>query len=79
MNSNVCQANVRRSVQANTLTTRSRNGYKRSPSNVREFKRFATADFKRFATAVQTSSEETRRVRINVHGKYPANCILSTV
>ena len=54
MNSNVCQANVRRSVQANTLTTRSRNGYKRSgvhtPSNVREFKRFTTA--------VQTSSEE---------------------
>ena len=75
MNSNVCQANVRQSVQANTLTTRSGNGYKRSgvhtPSNVREFKRFATA--------VHTSSEETRRVRINVHGKYPANCILSTV
>ena len=75
VNSNVCQANVRQSVQANTLTTRSGNGYKRSgvhtPSNVREFKHFATA--------VQTSSEETRRVRINVHGKYPANCIISTV
>ena len=46
MNSNVCQANVRQSVQANTLTTRSGNGYKRSgvhtPNNVREFKRFAT-------------------------------------
>ena len=75
MNSNVCQANVRQSVQANTLTTKSGNGYKRSgvhtPNNVREFKRFATV--------VQTSSEETRRVRIKVHGKYPANCILSTV
>ena len=75
MNSNVCQANVRQSLQANTLTTRSGNGYKRSgvhtASNVREFKRFAIA--------VQTSSEETRRVRINVHGKYPANCVLSTV
>ena len=71
----LCQANVRQSVQANTLTTRSGNGYKRSgvhtPNNVREFKRFATA--------VQASSEETRRVRINVHGKYPANCINSTV
>ena len=65
----------RYTLNSNTFTTRSENSYKRSgartPSNVREFKRFSTA--------VQTSSEETRRVRINVHGKYPANCILSTV
>ena len=57
------------------LTTRSENGYKRSgvytPNNVREFKRFATP--------VETSSEATRCVRINVHGKYPVNSTLSTV
>ena len=73
MYSNVCQH--RQSVSANTLTTRSENGYKRSgvhtSSNVHEFKRFATA--------VETTSEATRRVRIIVHGKYPANSILSTV
>ena len=42
-----------------------------TPSNVREFKRFATV--------VQTLSEATGRVRINSHGKYPANSTLWTV
>ena len=34
---------------------------------------------KRFATVVQTSSEVTRCVRINSHGKYPANSTIWTV